>query len=188
MGHRTLVVGDVHGCAWELKKLLKKAQPDRVILAGDLFTRGPDARGVWNLICATRAEAVLGNHDVAVINTWKPGKKLPRAAHRWLKRLPHAIHGKGWSVVHAGINPERGARKTKPERAIFKKLYQGDPWWLRYRRKRLIIHGHDAATGLNDRRPYALGLDTGCVRGAHLTGYLIEADRLIQVSARQRYR
>jgi metallophosphoesterase superfamily enzyme len=37
-----LFVGDVHGCAYELKKLLKKVQPTRVILLGDLFSKGPD--------------------------------------------------------------------------------------------------------------------------------------------------
>ncbi len=47
---RTLFVGDVHGCADELDKLLRKARPTRVVLLGDLFTKGPDPRGVWSLI------------------------------------------------------------------------------------------------------------------------------------------
>ena len=88
MSSRTLFVGDVHGCAEELKRLLKKARADRVILLGDLFTRGPDPRGVWKLIEKWEAEAVLGNHDQAVLSTWTPGKQLPKRAFRWLARQP----------------------------------------------------------------------------------------------------
>jgi hypothetical protein len=48
-----------------------------------------------------------------------------------------------------------------------------------------VLHGHDARRGLIDRRPWTLGLDTGCVYGGALTGYLLEEDRLLQVPARR---
>ncbi|MEL6345718.1 MAG: metallophosphoesterase [Myxococcota bacterium] len=187
MTRRTLIVGDVHGCARELDRLLRKADADRIILVGDLFTKGPDPRGVWDLIREHTLEAVIGNHDVDTLNHWTPGKALPRKAFRWLRRLRPLIHEAGWSVAHAGVHPVRGARKTDAERAIYRKNFQGRPWWKSYRRRRLIVHGHDASRGLIDRRPYSLGLDTGCVRGGRLTGYLVGEDRLISVRARRDY-
>ena len=54
-------------------------------------------------------------------------------------------------------------------------------WWQCYAGDRLVIYGHDAMRGLQDHRPRTLGLDTGCVYGGRLTGYLIEADRIVTV-------
>ena len=42
----TLFVGDVHGCAAELSELIRIARPRRLILVGDLYTKGPDPAGV----------------------------------------------------------------------------------------------------------------------------------------------
>jgi len=188
---RTLFVGDVHGCADELARLLDKAKPKRVILLGDLFTRGPDARGVWKLIRRWDAEAVLGNHDDAVLRRWKPGRRLPRKALRWLSQRPITLTGRHrkrpWVAVHAGVHPRRGHRGTTREQALHLRTWKGRPWRDVYRKKRLVVHGHDARNGLVDLRPRALCLDTGCVRGGRLTGYLLEKDRLISVKARTAY-
>ena len=78
---RTLFIGDVHGCSAELAALLELARPTRVILVGDLFTKGPDAAGVWALIVATGAEAVMGNHDAAVI---RRQKKRGSGSYLWI--------------------------------------------------------------------------------------------------------
>lgn len=176
---RTLVVGDVHGCADSLDRLLARTRPTRVVLVGDLFTRGPDPGGVWELIDAWGAEAVLGNHDERVLTRWRPGDRLPRRAFRWLKALPTLLFGTGWAVVHAGVDLGRGLRDTKHRQAVYG---TDDPsWWKRWRGDKLVLYGHDARRGLNDRRPYSLGLDTGCVRGGPLTGYLVEQDAIISV-------
>src|SRR5919197_884614 len=46
---RTLVIGDVHGCLDELRALVAKAgvtADDRVVLVGDLVSKGPDSADV----------------------------------------------------------------------------------------------------------------------------------------------
>ncbi len=188
---RTLFVGDVHGCASELEKLLRKAEPDRVVLLGDLFTKGPDPRGVWSLIKEWDAEAVLGNHDEDVLAHWTPGRELPKKAHRWLKGLPLTLtgshHDQPWVAVHAGVDPRRGHRATTRRQATNLRTWRGRPWYQAYRRRRLVVHGHDARGGLVDLRPRTLCLDTACVRGGRLTGYLLEEDRLLTVAARRDY-
>ena len=181
----TLFVGDVHGCAAELSALLELAAPTRVILVGDLFTKGPDPAGVWALVQAWAMEAVRGNHDQAVL-AQGGHPDLPPAALDWLAALPFTLEGPGWLVVHGGLVPEDPAGTT-PHQAMNLRQYPGaesDPfWWELIEDPRLIIYGHDARRGLQDHRPRTLGLDSGCVYGKTLTGYLLEEDRLIQVPA-----
>jgi bis(5'-nucleosyl)-tetraphosphatase (symmetrical) len=184
MAQGTLFVGDVHGCADELGRLLKKTRPARVILLGDLFTRGPDPAGVWKLIRRWDAEAVLGNHDEVVLADWKPGKQLPRRAFKWLRKRPLTMRGPGWVAVHAGVHPVKGPERTCRAHALHMKQWRGRPWWKRYCDDFLVLHGHDAKRGLIDRRPYTLGLDTGCIRGGRLSGYLLERDQIVDVQSR----
>jgi bis(5'-nucleosyl)-tetraphosphatase (symmetrical) len=79
----TLFVGDVHACADELRELLALAQPDRLILVGDMFNKGPDPDGTWKLLEEYGAEAVLGNHDRKVVSLalskdkWRGCRKRP---------------------------------------------------------------------------------------------------------------
>ncbi len=192
---RTLFVGDVHGCAAELQALLALTGPSRLILVGDLFTKGPDPRGVWQIVCATGAEAVLGNHDDHVLRRWTPGESLPSAAFDWLRERPLWLEGPGWRCVHAGVVPEGGPQATPRELLLNMRRYpDGDErstnpfWWELVRGPPLTLYGHDARRGLVDRRPHTLGLDSGCVYGGRLSGYLLEEDQLYSVPAERVWR
>lgn len=62
----TWVVGDIHGCAAELERLLEELQlgeGDHLVALGDLFHRGPDPLGVVRLLAGVGARFVLGNHE-----------------------------------------------------------------------------------------------------------------------------
>jgi serine/threonine protein phosphatase 1 len=66
----TWIVGDIHGCAEELGRLLDQlglGAADRLVSCGDLFHRGPDPAGVMDLLRAARAEFILGNHERVVL-------------------------------------------------------------------------------------------------------------------------
>ncbi len=69
---RTIIIGDVHGCAASLQAIWEKTAPspdDQVILLGDLFDRGPDSYGVFQLVKKYAAELgerlvlLRGNHE-----------------------------------------------------------------------------------------------------------------------------
>jgi serine/threonine protein phosphatase 1 len=67
---RVFAIGDIHGCARELGALLKKIDPgadDTVVFLGDYIDRGPDSRGVVDLILElkkkTKVVALKGNHE-----------------------------------------------------------------------------------------------------------------------------
>lgn len=184
---RTLFVGDVHGCSVELKELLVCTRPTRVILLGDIFTKGPYPRKVWKLIQKYKMEAVLGNHDVRTIRSNQA--MVPEAALYWLRHLPLFIQGPSWIAVHGGINP---SGPTLKDEAIFMRRYPMETrkspfWWEGYQGEKLVIYGHDAKRKIQDHRPNTLGLDSGCVYGFSLTGYLLEEDRLYEIPAQESY-
>jgi predicted phosphodiesterase len=191
---RTLFVGDVHSCADELSALLNMVQPERVILLGDVFNKGPKPEETWSLVQEWSAEAVLGNHDVAVIAAFERGDvRAPPGAVAWLKQLPFTLEGPSWIAVHGGIDPVHGVEHTTREQAISMRRWPSDEahnshWWKQYRGDKLVVYGHDAVMGLQDHRPYTIGLDSGCVYGKALTGYLLEADEVVGVRANAIYR
>lgn len=198
MSSRTLFIGDVHGCAEELRTLLDSVQPTRGILVGDMFRKGPDNLGVWRLIQQWKLEAVIGNHDLVLLKKKRAG--VPEALLKWIEGLPLSIDGTYtrdavlicWTAVHAGVNPIEPEKTTLRE-AVTLRRYPNDSsdqlpfWWQIYNQERLIIYGHDAKRGLQDHRPKTLGLDSGCVYGNGLTGYILEEDRLVHVPSQRVY-
>ncbi len=72
MPPRTFIIGDVHGCAATLRRLVEVAlrpEPtDRICLLGDLIDRGPDSKGVLDFIFelrerGLRVDSIRGNHE-----------------------------------------------------------------------------------------------------------------------------
>ena len=57
------VIGDVHGDAVRLHRLLRKLEGRTILFAGDLNDRGPDTRGVIDLMLGVGAAGVRGNHE-----------------------------------------------------------------------------------------------------------------------------
>lgn len=67
--NNVVVIGDVHGCAEELRELIALCPNKRFIFAGDLVHRGPDSEGVLALVAELAAEGRLvavveGNHEL----------------------------------------------------------------------------------------------------------------------------
>ena len=214
----TWVIGDVHGCAAELADLLGAIGPgrdDRLILCGDLLDKGPDPVGVLRLLRETGAEAVLGNHDVAVrelggarlrgeplsakpyliacLDTLEAAGRLEEAV-ALCASLPLWVTGEGFRVVHAGLHPTLGTAGTDERLATTVRAFPpGEPtaakWWQQYEGPETIVFGHDARQGLVVRREggrvLAVGLDTGCVYGGALTAWSPELDRFASVRARE---
>ena len=144
---KTLIVGDVHGCAAPLATLIAEANPDRVLLLGDIFAKGPDPAGVWELIQKHGARAILGNHDARLLEVWgQPGdsahhrcwRLLPEAARLWTAGLPLTLAEDDWVAVHAGVNPLLGVEGTTREQLLTLRRWPDDAnlenpfWWQLY--------------------------------------------------------
>ncbi|MEE2751068.1 MAG: metallophosphoesterase [Myxococcota bacterium] len=202
----TLYVGDVHGCAEELDELLNLVGPEVVVMVGDLFSKGPDPQGVYALLSAWGARSVLGNHDAWLLERG-PGdcvnlKMLVEETPgflEWLASLPLFLEEPRCLVVHAGLHPVEGVLGTSREMALTLRRWPDDsseshPFWYDagWEGPATVVFGHDARRGIVRREnrglPIAVGLDSGCVYGGRLTGWLDETDELVSVPARRSYK
>ena len=65
---RDFVVGDIHGCYFELEKKLKEnnfnKEVDRLFSVGDLMDRGPYGEKCFSLLQEPWFNAVMGNHEL----------------------------------------------------------------------------------------------------------------------------
>ncbi|MCP3735268.1 serine/threonine protein phosphatase [Sphingomonas sp. RP10(2022)] len=91
-GERVYAIGDVHGCAALLDRLLAKIAADdadrgpartTLIFLGDLVDRGPDSAGVIERLCRLAAERpdtrfLLGNHEEVFLESLRGEPKALR--------------------------------------------------------------------------------------------------------------
>jgi hypothetical protein len=200
---RTVVVGDVHGCSDELRRLLDKVRfgaGDALYLTGDLLTRGPDPLGVVATLRELGAKSVRGNHDEPLVEWRAKGAasgvrltktqrrlardlgdddfELLRAMPLWLDLPDHGVR-----VVHAGVIPGLPIEE-QPKRAILTMRYLGpdnEPiekggtvlWGTRYAGPPHVVFGHNAQPE-PQLHPWATGIDTAAVYGERLTALVLE--------------
>jgi hypothetical protein len=209
---RTIVIGDIHGCFDELKDLLrlvKLGREDRVIAVGDLIVKGEKSREVLDLFIADdRFSAVIGNHDRALRQYWR-GEPIRLTREQkataaqletkrklygaYLRSLPFTINLGSHLVVHAGVRPGVPLRRQLASDLTEIRTLganpssrKGVPWYAVYRGRRIVLFGHWPAKEPR-LAPRAIGLDTGCVYGGRMTGYIIELNQLVSVPARRSY-
>ena len=214
---RTVIVGDVHGCLDEVRALVERcgAPGDtRYVLVGDLVAKGPDSQGVVAWARGANVDAVLGNHDEAVLRARDPNAaRAPSPRHvavaesllpedtAWLAARPLALAIDGDApsshlVVHGGLVPgvplEEQERKyllnlrSITEAGAPTKKIEGAPWASLWRGPPHVVFGHDAVRKLQ-RHPWATGLDTGCVYGGALTALVLPKGELVSIPARRAY-
>lgn len=124
----TYLIGDIHGCYSELRKLLKQVnyrpQHDELWLTGDLVARGPDSLSVLRFVAdlGDRVRLTLGNHDLHLLAVYagisknKAKDKLSALLEasdadqllNWLRRQPllQVDEEKKLIMAHAGITPQ----------------------------------------------------------------------------------
>jgi serine/threonine protein phosphatase 1 len=188
------VVGDVHGCADALDRLLSVldiSDDDLVLFVGDLIRKGPDsARVVRRVRAADNMRSVRGNNEEKVLRGEKTVPGLDEDDIAWLRSLPVAISWDGGLIVHGGVDPRRplgehtiddlqNTRSLAPDGG-----YDGPFWYERYDRSPRVFFGHTVLDSPVETE-WAIGLDTGCVYGGSLTAYDLRRDRFRDVPARR---
>ena len=114
--------------------------------------------------------------------------------HTDLEGSPLTADGRGWTVVHAGVRPDRLLEDHTPfELTRMTRLEQrGRPWWYEaYAGEELILYGHSSSSlpkaQHRNGRVATLGLDTACVYGGALTAYSPELDEFVRIAAARSY-
>ncbi len=189
------VVGDVHGCIAELRRLWKRLAPGRedlVVFVGDLVRKGPASEDVVDFVRARdSATSVRGNNEEMVLRGDADAGLSP-ASRGAIESFPLVVSWDGTVVVHGGVCPDRPFEEHTPAdlletRAIPpERGYDGPFWFESYQGPPRILFGHTVLT-----EPlvgeWAVGLDTGCVHGGALTAYSSGQRTVVSVPAERTY-
>jgi bis(5'-nucleosyl)-tetraphosphatase (symmetrical) len=211
---RVIIVGDVHGCADELKLLLQKtlfdkSKGDQLLLVGDLVRKGPKNGEVIDVVMENEGISVRGNHDHYAILDSQNKLQLNSKQLQYLSSMPLALsfqfQNLPYYIVHAGLLPgtkpvENDMMEMMTMRNVIRnssnnnnvenswhastKTSEGLPWAEAWFGPQHVIFGHDAKRKLQQCK-YATGLDSGCVYGGELTALVLPGHELVNVPSLQ---
>jgi len=198
----TFAIGDIHGCSSKLLALLENCEQfadgksNRYVFLGDYIDRGPDSRGVIELLVNDFRHfpsiCLKGNHEAMLLaafsgERWRVDLWLENGGDQmlesygvhdfqglsqkhieWMSRRP-IYHDDGMRFfVHAGVDPWRSLYDQEEKVMLWAREHQFSHWDRDV--GRLVVHGH---TPLSSRQPdlrrHRLNLDTGAVFGGPLT-------------------
>ncbi len=108
---RKIAISDIHGCARSFRALLRRIdlqKDDRLFLLGDYTDRGPDSRGVLDLVFELidegyQVQCLAGNHDIGLLRAGKD----PEFCEFWKESWGGANTLKSFGVEEVGEIPER---------------------------------------------------------------------------------
>jgi serine/threonine protein phosphatase 1 len=206
----TFAIGDIHGCLDKLERLVAAceahagAEPARWVFLGDYIDRGPDSRGVIDLLMRRQQQAapgrvicLRGNHEQLAVDAhrsaeavplWRqnsaaatqqsyPGGRIAADHLAWLGALPFC-HDDGLRFfVHAGID-----LRVPLDRQIAEvMLWMREPFLSDCDAVdcgRFIVHGHTPQkSGRPDLRRRRVNVDTAAVLGGPLTAAVFDDSR-----------
>jgi serine/threonine protein phosphatase 1 len=210
---KQLIIGDIHGCYYELQQLIHKSgigDDDEIIAVGDLCNRGPEPLEVFEFFRDTpNARAVMGNHEWNHIRA-HTGELPPRFAillARWMlgdaypefltyvSELPLYIELPDALILHGFFAPN--VPLEEQEKRILLGVMSAENylhetyeqlWYTYYDEEKPVIVGHRDYTDQQQPLIYnnkVYGIDTRCVYGGSLTGILLPDFEIISVPARR---
>ena len=212
---RTIVVGDIHGCWDEFRRLMELAgfgEGDALVTVGDFLDRGPGSWEIARFLRVTpNAFSVIGNHERRVAGVirrtsqpaWSQKQSLsmiPEGEHAdwaaWMESLPAVIETPHAVVTHARLDP---ARSLTDQDAYHTAAVGGASvtididgdcvplWFKQMRFDKPVCMGHIgyARVALVPEGLYSL--DTGAVRGGQLTAVVFPGGDIVQVPVPRNY-
>lgn len=189
------VVGDVHGCAGTLERLLDRFDTGRTlfVFVGDLVRKGPDSKGALDVVRGSdNLLSVRGNNEQKLIDGRKSISALTDEDLEYIESMPLMISWDGSLVVHGGIDhrkplDEHSVEELLNNRSLVPGGSYDRPYWFESREDgRTVFFGH---TVLSEpfATPWAVGLDTGCVYGGQLTAYRCSTGEFVTVDPPETY-
>ncbi len=167
-------ISDIHGCSRTFMAMLDQlafTKADELYLLGDYVNRGPDSKGVIDIIWRLQEEGyqvdcLMGNHESMTFRNFdtetrtglpQPSgpllvesfgvqqlSQIPEPYIYWMRTLPYYREIPGYILVHAGLNFGFGDPFFSKESLIWIRDWHNQIRhdWLG---DRVIIHGHTPA-------------------------------------------
>ena len=169
---RKIAIGDIHGCNLTFEALLDKlalTTQDQLFLLGDYIDRGPDSKGVIDIILKLQEDGyqvncLRGNHEQLLLDSnfrtesariWLSNggvstmdsfdiehiSFLPDRYFNFFKNLPHYFIEDDFILVHAGLNFRLPDPLEDKHSMLWSRNWypQIDEQWLG---RKKVIHGH----------------------------------------------
>lgn len=200
----------------ELLNVLSPQKDDFIIQLGDMINRGPDSAAVLKIVRENNILPLLGNHERRLLRyRWsRDSSVLKKYDHETIASLtakdweflenlrPFYYHEDLKAVfVHGGFNPnssqiwreqpvsvmtniqvvDEDGRPSKRSQAP-----NGTPWSVHWKGPPFVVYGHTPRPEVH-RQPAAIGIDTACVYGGHLTACILPDCEIVQVKAHRVY-
>ena len=199
----------------DLLAKLAPARDDQLIFLGDLVNRGPDSHGVVSLVRSLpNALSLLGNHEQRLLQyrkerepkilkdyDWETVRQLDEQDWKYLQgmKLTYSLPEFQTVCVHGGFLPnlpwdKQGAdivtriqvidNEGNPRKRT--EAPMGRDWADEWEVPPFVVYGHSPRPDVH-RRPWSLGLDTGCVYGGYLSACILPEREIVQVAAHAKY-
>jgi serine/threonine protein phosphatase 1 len=210
MSARTIVIGDIHGCAEALNALIDVIDPtpdDRLIMLGDYVDRGPDSREVIDRLLALgdhcQLVPLLGNHELMLARAFESfdqlifwlgyggqqtvdsyggdPRQIPREHIDFLRGCRHYFETETHMFVHANYQHDRPLSEQPEETLLWRHLSQGVPPPHCSGKKAFVGHTPQISGDILDLGHLAC-IDTYCCGGGWLTAVDVDSGRLWQAS------
>lgn len=172
-------ISDIHGCVKTFQTLLEKikfSKDDELYLLGDYIDRGPDSKGVIDLIwdyqeAGYQIECLRGNHEQMLLDmlqgdweagqiwTYNGGKEtmssfgvseahhIPRQYIDFFKNCHYYLEVDNYILVHAGLNFEYPNPLEGKHSMLWIRRWYGDID-KDWLNGRIVVHGHTPTTSL----------------------------------------
>ncbi len=211
MSARTIVFGDIHGCAEALDALLDVIEPmadDRLIMLGDYVDRGPDSRAVLQRILslADRCQLVplLGNHELMLMRALESMEQLifwlgyggqqtvdsyggdphqiPREHIDFMRSCQLHFETDTHIFVHANYQHDQPLNEQPEDKLLWTHLSQSLPP-PHYSGKKVFVGHTPQVSGDIMDLGYLACIDTCCYGGGWLTAVDVDSGELWQANS-----
>lgn len=206
---RTIAIGDIHGCVKALQGLIDIIEPtalDRLVFLGDYVDRGPDSKGVIDLLLSLESKCntvfLLGNHEImfrGVLGGLSPelwlqigGKQTVTSYGGLLTNVPalhvdflHRLHPFFEMEHHLFVHANYSAHlpmAEQPEQALFWDHLTDYLPAPHYSGKHVFLGHTPQSNGEVAIYRHLTCLDTGCFGGNWLTAMDVNSREYWQVS------
>lgn len=212
MAARTIVIGDIHGCAQALEALLGAIQPqsdDRLVLLGDYIDRGEQSREVIERLLSLEYECrlvpLLGNHELMLMRAFQdysqayfwlecggqqtldsyggsPGD-VPEEHHKFFERCVPYFETDDHLFVHANYDASLELQDQPEELLFWAHLTQFVPGPHRSGKRAFVGHTPQKSGEVLDLE-HVVCVDTFCVGDRWLTALDVHSGEIWQASRR----